>query len=640
MVVGDKNQSIYGFRGSDFRVFQNFNNDKDFKNIWEYPLKKNYRSTNKIIQISNKFLQLSDNNAISGNYDSNDGPITEEGINTTIKRYPDKETEASEIVKYIKKLYNERIIKNYSDVAILFYSVKKKHSKRFTDKLKAYDIPYEVLGDGGLFSLEYINALLECFKQISKKENVKNDFLDISVPYEIFDELLPKGPLVIFYKLIEQSPCFKEYLKNNRDDVFFNLGKFSRIIMSQVETFKIYGRGDYMKQFCDNLYGLNEDFLDTEQPTYEFDNSIKLLTLHRAKGLEFPIVIIVGATRENYKTHKRDFVKELFPYYDSELDKKRAFYVGITRAKMKLMVSYYGEPASYVNDLMRYTSMVNIERSDNKGLNAFTNSEKNETFLITSSEIKENVINLTYYKLIEFWKCEFAYKLRFHYDLLVPRTYALTYGSILHTLLYHLNLAIKNKEQVRLNELIENKVPKYLQHYNYKRLLENYLNEFKEELKNIVCPEIPFNKSINNAIISGKIDLLVKNKNGRYTILEFKSGSHSIEKERAAMKQITLYAISLTNYEVTDGIIYFFGSGGKRKDFKVNKNQMQLDIFTAITVINKQQFKPDTRQCKDCVFNDYKICPFNKNTAIKNASCATDFDDENDDIHADINGVL
>ncbi|MEM4397616.1 MAG: ATP-dependent helicase [Candidatus Woesearchaeota archaeon] len=104
-VVGDKNQSIYGFRGSDITLFENF--EKSFDNVKTYYLLKNYRSTWNIINLSNEFMDLKDDKKIIGNEDIEDGELTEIGSKISIKQYPDEITEAKELVKLIKKLKME-----------------------------------------------------------------------------------------------------------------------------------------------------------------------------------------------------------------------------------------------------------------------------------------------------------------------------------------------------------------------------------------------------------------------------------------------------------------------------------------------------------------------------------------------------
>jgi len=97
MVVGDVNQSIYGFRGADVSIFQNFENSfNNFHPVKEYNLKINFRSTENIINLSNKFLNLPEDKKVIGNYDKSIGELTKKGVKPKLFIYDDEEQEAKE----------------------------------------------------------------------------------------------------------------------------------------------------------------------------------------------------------------------------------------------------------------------------------------------------------------------------------------------------------------------------------------------------------------------------------------------------------------------------------------------------------------------------------------------------------------
>ncbi|MEM4719775.1 MAG: ATP-dependent DNA helicase [Candidatus Pacearchaeota archaeon] len=637
MVVGDKNQSIYGFRGSDLRIFESFENS--FNNTKSYYLTKNYRSTWKIINLTNKYMVLSDQTKIIGNTDKDDGKLTEEGNKITIKKYPDKDKEALETILQIKKWKETNKIKNFSDVAILLRSVKG-DSKRFIEIMDKYNIPYEVIGDGGLFELSYIRAILDCYKQLAEKgekDKIINENLGINIDRSDISDSIKKGPLAIFYKIIENSKYLQDAIIHNKEEILTNLGKFSQIISTYCEIFNFDRKGDYLLTFFNNLSKINTELLDTEQPTTQFNNSVKILTLHKSKGLEFPLVIIPGINKENYKVSSKDFISELFGYYSPKEDLKRAFYVAMTRAKQKLILSYYGNPAEYIKDLVGQKEFVFYEKYNQSRLF----SETLEEIDIEPSSPEKEVLELTYYKLLEFWKCPFAYKLRFYNNLQLPKRFAFTYGSILHSLLYYLNSAIKNNEKYDINLLIRKNVPKYLlDHFNFKFLLKNYLRVFKDEIRNIIAIEKPVEFSLSESVIKGRIDLIVKTKQGEYAIVEFKSGDWEHLKEEYAKKQVNLYAISQSDYNITKGIIYFFGSGGKRIDFKIDKKQTELDIVETISKIRKFiercEFDKNTKSCNSCIFKEYLICPYRSKEV---SYSSRDYDEEDDEYKDEFNEI-
>lgn len=638
MVVGDVNQSIYGFRGADVTIFQNFENSfNKFYNVKEYNLKINFRSTENIINLSNKFLNLAKDKKIIGNNDKSVGDLTQKGVKSKLFIYDDKQQEAKELCKYIKKLHDDKIIKKYSDVAILFRSVKK-DAKRFMDELDAEEIKYEVLGDGSLFTLDYIDALLNCYNNLAQNEDIDNSFLGIQIKKEsdLYNKLLESKPLSVIFKLLESSNFIKKSIKENDDIILFNIAKLTEIVNQQQHMFQ----NNNHEKFISGLKKLDKSFLDTEQPVHSNIDSIKILTIHRSKGLEYPVIIIPGLNKDNYKLMNKDQISDLFPEYDESEDAKRAFYVGITRAMDLLVLSYYQNKIDYVAILQK-TNFLHTEKfGHGLGLNGFLNNEEDELNQLRTLKPKQDVLNMTYYKLIEYWKCKYAYKLRFHYNMFVPYKGELGYGSKIHNLLYHLNLVLKDHKNLSWEELIK-KIPEKhkTDAEKYKPKLIRYLDKFKRELKNIVKPEMPFHFSLNNMVVDGRIDLLISNNDGSYTIVEFKSGKYKTDILKVAKDQIELYALSIKkDYNVTKGIVFFFGDGYK-EIFNVNVKNMNLNLIITLQEINALNFEPCNNKniCETCVFSQYKICPYNK---YKGDNLNIDEDGEEDYINKCCNSVF
>jgi DNA helicase II / ATP-dependent DNA helicase PcrA len=616
MVVGDVNQSIYGFRGADIRIFQNFNKSfNEYHPVEEYQLKTNFRSTKSIIKISNEFLNIPPDKKIIGNEDKTIGGITEKGIKPKIYIYDNKEQEAKELASYIKKLHNEKKIQKYSDIGVFFRSVKK-DSGRFIDELEKLGIQCEVVGDGGLFQLDYIEAILNCFEMLVKEEDIKNELLgiNISTDSEMYKKLNDSGPLAVLFKLFESSKFISNSIRNNDELKLYNIAKLTEIISTQQEMFS---NNDKVK-FINSLRKLHKSFLDTEQPVHQNIDSVKILTLHKSKGLQYPLVIIPGATKDNYRDMNNDLVSDLFPEFDSIEDSRRAFYVGMTRAMQSLIISYSGVKSDYVEKLQE-SPEVQVERfGHGGGLNEFMRNEENEEVSqFKTLKVKEGIKSMTYYKLVEYWKCKFAYKLRFYYNMIIPYTGELGYGSKIHTLLYHLNLILSKNGGLSWDEILEKVPEKYKGDYlKYEKNFRRYLSELKNELKSIVEPEKSFRFNEGNMIIDGRIDLLVKNDDDTYTIIEFKSGNYKEKGDqlKSAEEQIELYALAIRKkFNVTKGIVFFFGNGNKRS-FKINKNEINLKLISAISGINNLDFEPSSNEeaCGSCVFSKYKICPYNR----------------------------
>lgn len=620
MVVGDVNQSIYGFRGADINIFNNF--EKSFNiyhNVKEYKLRINFRSTENIITISNNFLNLSQEKQIIGNQDKSVGDITKRGIKPKLFIYDDEKQEAEEIIKYIKELRDSNIIKRYSDVAILFKSVKK-DAKRFIAELDSNKIKYEVLGDGSLFALDYIEALLNCYEKLSQSEDIENLLLGIQIKKdsELYKKLLFSKPLSALFLFLDASSFIVDAIKNNDDIILCNVAKLSEIIAKHQKTFS----SNDFKLFISGLKNLNNSFLDTEQLAHQNVDSVKILTIHKSKGLEYPVIIIPGLNKDKYRLTNNDKISELFPEYDEAEDAKRLFYVAMTRAMELLILSYFKNKIDYIDVLQKPSLLYTKKFGHGIGLNGFLSNQEDELNQLKTLKSKKEILNTSYYKLIEYWKCRFSYKLRFFYNLFIPYKEELGRGSIIHTLLYYINLSLKENPNLSRSQIIS-KIP-----VKYKEVVKKedqrlilYLDKLKEELKRIVNPEVPFHFSRDNLIINGRIDLLISNNDGSYTIVEFKSGKYkksffkrNKQNLQNAKRQIELYALSIKDeYNVSKGIVFFFGDGYK-ETFNVNLESAEENLNITLQEITNFNFEPCTDKdiCRACVFSQYKLCPHNR----------------------------
>ena len=155
-VVGDDDQSIYAFRGSDIEFFTNF---EETYNADCCSLNTNYRSSNTLVDFNENFIKddrrASSTKDLKGNNDS-DG-------NVFILDSEDKKNQAINFVKVIKHLIESRKVKNYSDIAILSRSIKDSFTKEILATFDEENIPYEIRGNQDLLEKNEIKSILTLF---------------------------------------------------------------------------------------------------------------------------------------------------------------------------------------------------------------------------------------------------------------------------------------------------------------------------------------------------------------------------------------------------------------------------------------------------------------------------------------------
>ncbi len=351
-VVGDESQSIYSFRGANYKNILNF--EKDYKNTKTILLEENYRSTKYILNAANDIIKNNvnkkDKNLWTSNSDGN-----------KIKYYKalNEKDEAYHVTKEIKELIINGVKK--SEIAVLYRT--NAQSRNMEEALLKENIPYKVVGSFFFYKRKEIKDLISYLKLIYNNSDDTSLIRVINVPkrgigaktienLEILAnsqnismyDAISKGKELEFKKLIEElkeaeknlsltelidlildKTGIKEELKSEKsleaDIRLENLEEFKSITKNFEERYGIIS----LQAFLDEISLV----ADIEEHNNNND-LITLMTVHSAKGLEFDNVFIIGLE------------EGLFPHTNSLMsheeieEERRLIYVAITRAKKRL----------------------------------------------------------------------------------------------------------------------------------------------------------------------------------------------------------------------------------------------------------------------------------------------------------------
>ena len=365
-VVGDNDQGIYSFRGADISNILNF--EKDFPGTKIIKLEQNYRCTGNILKAANAVIK---NNETK--YDTKLWTENDEGSMPCIYQGDDEYDEARYIVEQINHLKTEEYFK-YSDYAILYRM--NSQSRAIEDILLREDIPYKVIGGLKFYerkeikdTIAYLRLIANTSDNISLKRIINepkrgigktslDNIEEISYQtglsmYEVIKHADQYGLNRVFVnsrefiELIEEMRSKKDELEiSELIKLVLNKSGYTKALelentieaetrLQNIEELLTVAM-EFEEEFAEN--SLNE-FLESITLSSDVDNleesdeSVTLMTLHSAKGLEFPAVFLVGME------------EGIFPGYKSigepkELEEeRRLFYVGITRAKQYLYLT-------------------------------------------------------------------------------------------------------------------------------------------------------------------------------------------------------------------------------------------------------------------------------------------------------------
>jgi len=325
-VVGDASQSIYRWRGADYRNMTKLKSD--FPNLTEIRLDRNYRSTQIILDAATQVIGHNKNHPILSLWtDKGAG----EKINL-IEAYSGSD-EANRIVEEIAKYHASG--REYSEIALLYRT--NAQSRAIEEAFIRNGIPYVLVGGTKFYErkeikdlLAYVRILLNPEDKVSytRAEKAGKRRLAMIMALREKVDLLTARPAEILEMILEAS----KYLEQFDEEVEEDLSRIENIRELQVVA---EGFAD-LPAFLENVALVQSEYFQGEKNKNSEDKAkaVTLMTLHAAKGLEFPIVFLIGM-EEGLFPHSR----ALMDLEEME-EERRLAYVGITRAKEKLYLSY------------------------------------------------------------------------------------------------------------------------------------------------------------------------------------------------------------------------------------------------------------------------------------------------------------
>jgi DNA helicase-2/ATP-dependent DNA helicase PcrA len=371
-VVGDSDQSIYAFRGADIRNIIEF--EKDFENAKIIQLEKNYRSTKKILNLANQIISNNHRTIEKNLWTDN-----EEGLDVDSIQFRSERDEANWVSSEIKRILDA----NKNDEVAVFYRTNSQ-SRLFEEELRKNNISYKVLGSVRFYDRKEIKDMISYLKFILNDNDMVSFERVVNVPRRgIGDSTIGKikGSMDKFNENLSQILNKTEKIENVSPRIKNNLSEFYQLIQD-LKSIAIQGPSKTIEEILnktgyreelikegtlesqmrlenieelmnsafnfENLNDLEIDepftlmreylesialFADTDE--LEESDRVTLMTLHNAKGLEFPFVFMTGM-EENLFPHERSTQggkKEIE-------EERRLCYVGVTRAEKKLYLTY------------------------------------------------------------------------------------------------------------------------------------------------------------------------------------------------------------------------------------------------------------------------------------------------------------
>ncbi len=330
-VIGDDAQSIYAFRGSDFRNFLNFEKDWDKATIIK--LEENYRSTKNIIRAASELIK---NNKLQKPKEL--WTENQEGRLIQLFAFQNSEAEAWGIAEKITGLLKNN--EPLNEIAIIYRT--NAQSRAIEQALIQTRIPYEIFGGLKFYARKEIKDIIAGLRyafnprDLAGIERLKKNFS--KGKFELLSQELPRlaGELSIaeLIKFFLENTDYLNYLEKSFKNPLERKENIRELI-NFASSFK------NAQEFLQQVSLMSS--LDGRPKLQE--KAIKLMTIHLAKGLEFNNVFIVGAN-DGLLPHEKSMFK------NEELEEeRRLMYVAMTRAKNNLHLSFYDLPSRFLGEL-------------------------------------------------------------------------------------------------------------------------------------------------------------------------------------------------------------------------------------------------------------------------------------------------
>jgi len=757
-VVGDDDQCIMRFQGAYFGIFHDF--EETYSGFKKIELSRNYRSSKNIVNVANQLLDPIQNREKKSLFSDE-----EEGDQVSVIRTPTDKGEVEFVVKTIRGLVDKPLKRRdgttspitFKDIAIL--SRRKIEGQKFTKALRSFGIPATFVGETNIFTSPAILDLFSFLKianspttsgaeiyRLLKSHGTSDQnilvltnaahkkarhvyagqqdmVLETMRDYEKFSitqkseiaELLEQIDKVIS---ISRNASISELVYK----IMFNV---SDLYKKSVNSKKAYDKKNIL--LLNKFYEIAQEFQDIfpTSPLSEFlkhieivgefeieigdivlEDTVNVLTMHKSKGKEFPIVFVTdlaegrfpGGWKELQFTMPTELMKGVDRTTDSsELhieEERRLFYVAMTRAMNKLFLLY---PKRYIGNVNEKSAsqflheldyennplltLIDFNESDNFNMEVedVIEREKSDLQKEATSAINQSHLTTAIHRIIEIARLNYyekngnfegfvpedilkidvndldlssevagikqtlinketftlspssikAYEdcpLKFKYQKIMripqPASVATDLGTVIHAVTEEMAEDKARGEKLTKEKGLEALKDKWIfrSYQNQtdenkalgraEQMIETYV-KWEDDTKNILVEtEIPFEVKIGEITFTGRIDRLEKNPEGKYEVVDFKSGSSVKSKNKAKIDpQLNIYAIAVEKLkgELPVKASLFYVEKDKMVDYVVSKESVDeaMESIKQMTVeILKENFDatPSFAACKFCSY--------------------------------------
>ena len=592
-VVGDDDQTIYQWRGSDVDNILTF--AKRYPSVKRVSLEENFRSSEGIVGTARVFIEQNAERLPKAMKPREAQSFASGDIVALSFDSPDDE--ARHIAQTAKKLLGvairdgegERGV-SWSDMAVLLRSVKR-NGEPIVRRFREEGIPVVVIGMTDLFATDEAEAARQLFYFMASRPGVNENTLkrawlvaDLGITPAGLRRAIKnaerlraslKKPDQERRKLYSIQRVFRTFLEDagvreeqvpgdRREIVLYNLGKFSQLI-SDFEAIHFHSKpAEKYASFADFLQYRAEDAYPEgwQENQYANPDAVRIMTIHQAKGMQWPVVFLPALLKNRFPAKKpggrsvwhllpREGVNGQIRFEGGLEDERRLFYVAMTRSQKFLHLTW--APIAG-NQLFQKRSEFWDDVLVSKWVKRRIPDYSSRRRLPPTPRAEVANVVLSFSDLKYFFECPYQFKLRILYGFNAPIDEALGYGKSLHDALAEVHArAIRGDiaSTPEVPDLIEMHMhtpyayPALRQQLEVAagRVLKNYLKDNRSLFDKIEFSEKQIEMSLGDGVtVKGRIDLVRRVDTGETTIVDLKSSDRA-QAEEVTEAQLHIYAL-------------------------------------------------------------------------------------------------
>jgi len=487
------------------------------------------------------------------------------------------------------------------------------------------------------------DTLEKIFKQVKVPEVdinriAEKDKVFFNTLNELREKIKSKEPptiLNVFYELIDLGGWFND-VENNYNAIA-NLAVLTQTI-SNYESFisesDVRGALFFLRSAIENY------------PSYQKESKgVQLMTIHAAKGLEFPVTIVTSLEKDKFPMIAKDPKREkdhVFPndtYYTpieclkyktilkedengewkpqtitideenklNDEEEDRILYVAMTRAADLLILSTIGEVPNQIERIRECTTPFNFDDlSQVKICEHYACGHKEKPVL-------------NYSKYTKYSSCPFKYDLGYNLGFQLDNRKATNLGTVFHEIMEKINHKLMDNEEINpedLNQIIHDEYKLMfdieenpVEFYEFRNKVNEYFEKYAKN-KDVVASEYPFEIDMGDYILNGAVDLIYKINDDEIIILDYKYSEYEDYKVKGYKKQSHVYALALRqldefkDYKIKKAIIHFVKSDTQYEvdlnDDALNKELEELNKVAC--KIDKGLYPKKSKDCDNCQY--------------------------------------